>query len=246
MAWTHRATAIYFDQVHKVVAANQSRLRVSSLITSYQNFTTPAPLEDKENFLGYAQQWVRFVRHPYILPYHTPNARPQLEFHFKIEDEVIFPILSQFISLEKSRAAHAQIAGPLAAFSSYLSGVASGTAAWSAEKAEEHAQALLPVLMAHFVEQLAELDPEALRKGGATTEALEGFNKGVAAKAGELVDPTREVPSMVLHNDGRLDWPTVPWPMTAEFKMPPELYKAHEGCVRVRLVSLTLSGVLTA
>ena len=113
--------------------------------------------------------------------------------------------------------------------------VASGATAWSAEKAEAHAQALLPVLMTHFIDQLQELDPEVLREGGATTEALESLNKGVAAKAGELVDPTREVPSMVLHNDGRLDWPAVPWPMTAEFKMPPELYKAHSGYVGVCL-----------
>ncbi|TFY61399.1 hypothetical protein EVJ58_g4540 [Rhodofomes roseus] len=129
MAWTHRALAIFLNQVYKASK-------------------TSAPTEDAENFLGYAQQWVRF-----------------LELHLKVEIEVIVPVLSKFTSFEKSHSEQAQIAGPLAAFSAYLAAVSSGAEGWSAAKAEERAQALFPIVMQHFVEQLDELDPRGAQEG---------------------------------------------------------------------------------
>lgn len=135
--------------------------------------------------------------------------------------------------MKKNREEHEELMVPLRVFKAYVESVSSGNEAWSGTKAEELAQGFLPILMHHFVEELYTLDPEHLRRTGVTEDVLKASRSGVGARSKELIDPTRDVPALITHNDGALDWPPLPWQLTAEFKLPPQLYDAHKGLVRI-------------
>ncbi|KAI0916310.1 hypothetical protein AcV5_003283 [Taiwanofungus camphoratus] len=193
MARTHKAIIQYWVQVHK-------------------QFTTSAPTEDAENYLGFAKHWVKMV--------HT---------HHQLEEEVQFPAWNPPLDTSKNHDEHVQLMGPLGVFQAYLEAVSAGSEPWSATKAEELAQGFLPILMHHFVEELYTLDAAELKRTGVKEEAIKAAQLGVAEKSKTLVDPTKDVPALLTHNDGALDWPPVPWPLSPEFKMPPQLYQAYKG-----------------
>ncbi|CCL99513.1 uncharacterized protein FIBRA_01531 [Fibroporia radiculosa] len=192
MARTHRALVVFWLQVRK-------------------QFSTSAPVDDAENFLGFAKQWVRSV-----------------ELHHQLEEEVQFPALNPPVDTGKSHDEHVELMQPLQAYKSYLESVSSGSESWSAYKADELTQAFIPIMMRHFVEELYILDPDALRKF-IPKETLEGMRQDVAETAKVRLDPARDVPPLVTHNDDALDWPPVPWKITEDFKIPLELYQPHKG-----------------
>ncbi|GBE88128.1 hypothetical protein SCP_1203580 [Sparassis crispa] len=193
MARTHKLIVRYWQQI-------------------YKQFSTSAPVDDAENYLGYADHWVKMV-----------------QIHHQLEEEIQFPMWGPYLDTSKDHTQHEDLLVPLKHFQEYLSAIATKTEPWSATKAEEHAQAVLPPLMLHLVHELHTLDPDALRRSGLTEDTLRAVDRAVGEKARTLFDMAKDVPAMLTHNDGATDWPPVPWPITPENRMPLELYKAHEG-----------------
>jgi len=179
-----------------------------------KQFDTSAPVDDAENYFGFALQWVRII-----------------ELHHQLEEEVQFPCWDAHIhpAMVKNHDEHVELMKGLIPFKAYLNDVASGAKTWSGAEARTLAQGFLPTLMHHFVEELYPLDAELLKSSGFTVEELIAGMKGVAAKGREIMDPARDIAPMITHNGGALDWPPMPWPMTAEYKMPAELYTTHKG-----------------
>ncbi|EGO21380.1 hypothetical protein SERLADRAFT_399098 [Serpula lacrymans var. lacrymans S7.9] len=195
MARTHKCLIDYWVQVQK-------------------EFDTSAPVDDAENYLGYAKQWVRMI-----------------EVHHQLEEEVQFPCWDAHLNSEmvKNHDEHVELMGTLSGFKNYLEAVSSGAEAWSGSKAKELSQAFLPTLMHHFVEELYTLDPDLLKNSGFTVDELKVGTQGVSERSKTLLNPFTDVVPCITHNGGALDWPPVPWEMTAEFKMPPQLYETHKG-----------------
>ncbi|KAF9807125.1 hypothetical protein IEO21_08378 [Rhodonia placenta] len=188
-----------------------------------KQFRTTAPIEDAENFLGFAKQWVR-----------------TLELHHQIEEEIQFLHLNPPLDTSTSHDQHTALLTPLRVYHVYLESVSTGIEPWSASKAETLAQALLPILMHHFVEELHMLDPERLCASSISADTLEAMRVSVATRAKEIADPTADIPPLIMHNGGALDWPPVPWVLSETFKMPMELYLPHKGWWKYAALPLNL------
>ncbi|KAL6301166.1 hypothetical protein BKA93DRAFT_828452 [Sparassis latifolia] len=161
--------------------------RVHKLI----QFNTSAHIDDAENYLGYAGHWVDMVHH-----------------HHSFEEEISFPRWAPYLSTTTEQSQHKELMTELYRFQEYIAAVAAKSEPWSATKAEAHAQALLPPLMSHLVGELHTLDPDALRRSGLTAEALTDISDAVIKATQTSLDMHKDIPALLLHNDGDLDWPT--------------------------------------
>ncbi|KDQ15338.1 hypothetical protein BOTBODRAFT_145115 [Botryobasidium botryosum FD-172 SS1] len=178
----------------------------------FQQFHTSAPIDDTENYIGFALAWISIVY-----------------AHHQLEDEVQFPVWSKYVDMSANEAEHEKMLPPLREFEAYLKSVLAGDFTWDASKAEALAQEFFPPLAHHYVAELYTLTPEVLIKGGYTPEESAATFAKVAMRGKEILDPARDVVPLLLHNDGATDFPPVPWTITKEWKMPQELYDAHKG-----------------
>ncbi|PCH38905.1 hypothetical protein WOLCODRAFT_158436 [Wolfiporia cocos MD-104 SS10] len=183
-------------------------------------------------------QWEMARTHKAIIQWWIQVEK--VEIHHQVEEEIQFPALGVAIDTSASHAEYTSMLVPLGAFKSYLESVSEGTAQWSSETASMLAQAFLPELMHHFVEELYMLDPGALRRSGIAASALEAMRQAVAVRAKESADFTKDIPGLVVHNDGAFDWPRVPWAITDEFRMPAGLYLLHKGWWKYSALPLDL------
>ncbi|TCD67286.1 hypothetical protein EIP91_000309 [Steccherinum ochraceum] len=189
--------------------------------TNTQQFATSAPVDDPENYFGFAQNWVNMV-----------------QLHHDLEEAVQFPGWNPPLDMSQNEAEHRELMVPLSAFGNYLAEVKAGVEPWSATKAEALAEAFLPVLMHHLVAELDTLAPEKIKASGLTEEKLKATHENMAALARTKVDVNKDIPAMLLHNDGDLEWPPTPWTRTPDFKMPRELYEHHKGWWKYAAVQL--------
>ncbi|GBE88129.1 hypothetical protein SCP_1203590 [Sparassis crispa] len=196
--------------------ARVHKLIVRHWIQIHKQFNTSAPIDDAENYFGYAGHWVHH--------------------HHSFEEEISFPRWAPNLSTTTEQSQHKELMTELYRFQEYIAAVTAKSEPWSATKAEAHAQALLPPLMSHLVGELHTLDPDALRRSGLTAEALTDISDAVIKATQTSLDMHKDIPALLLHNDGDLDWPTTTWQRTAEFTMPPELYKPYAECVFLRYI----------
>ncbi|KAF5392644.1 hypothetical protein D9757_001009 [Collybiopsis confluens] len=194
MARSHKAFIEYWIQIEK-------------------QFDSSAPINDTENYLQFALEWIRVI-----------------EIHHTLEEEVQFTIWSAVISnsVTRDREEHVAFFATLEPFKAYLSAVLTDPSAnpWDPIIARTLSIAFVPLLMNHFVGELYPLEASNLLSSGLELDTIANTFKDVAVRGKEIMDVFREVPAMMEFNGGAKDWPPLPSDVMERYE---EIYKVHEG-----------------
>ncbi|KAF8647338.1 hypothetical protein AX16_006800 [Volvariella volvacea WC 439] len=84
--------------------------------------------------------------------------------HHRGEEEIIFPFLSKYLSMEHNVEQHEAFQGFLDAFEGYMKGVQSKKEKYNAERVRELLVALADPLVQHLHDEIPTITPESLKK----------------------------------------------------------------------------------